>query len=58
MVAETQSYTTLAVLLVAGCTSAPEREVSRERVPYAVLPDGHDPLNPDELPPIFAPSHP
>jgi len=42
----------LAALVLAtlgGCASAPERELSRQPVPYAALPNGHDPLNPDRL---------
>jgi len=42
----------LAVLVLAtlgGCASAPERVLSRQPVPYAALPNGHDPLNPDRL---------
>jgi hypothetical protein len=57
----TRTWTILAVisglLLLSGCATAPEREISRERVPYAVLPNGHDPLNPDQLPPKFTPTH-
>ncbi len=34
---------------LAGCASAPERTLSRQPVPYAALPNGHDPLNPDRL---------
>jgi predicted acylesterase/phospholipase RssA len=36
-------------LLIAGCASAPERPLSRETLRYASLPNGHDPLNPDQL---------
>jgi len=32
-----------------GCSSAPERELSRQPVPYVSLPNGHDPLNPERL---------
>ncbi len=32
-----------------GCASAPERVLSRQPVPYATLPNGHDPLNPERL---------
>ena len=39
----------LAIALM-GCSSAPERQLSREPVaPYATLPNGNDPLNPSEL---------
>jgi hypothetical protein len=39
----------LATLFAAGCSTAPERALSREPVRYASLPNGHDPLNPDRL---------
>lgn len=32
---------------LAGCGSVPERELSRQAVPYVSLPNGHDPLNPE-----------
>ena len=35
--------------LMAGCTSAPKRELSTVSIPYAALPNGHDPLHPSEL---------
>jgi predicted acylesterase/phospholipase RssA len=38
-------------LVVSGCASAPERELSVDRSPYAVLVTGHDPLNPSEYMP-------
>ncbi len=41
------------VLLLAGCASAPERELSREVALYATLANGHDPLNPEQLSPHF-----
>ena len=37
------------LLTLVGCASAPERELSRQSVPYASLPNGHDPLNPKRL---------
>src|SRR5262249_11561584 len=37
-----------------GCASAPERVLSKKAPAYAVLPNGHDPLNPDQLSPIYA----
>ena len=43
----------LLVLVLAGCASAPEREISREVAPYATLQNGNDPLNPDRLSPYF-----
>ena len=42
----------LLMILVAalgGCASAPERELSRQPVPYVSLPNGHDPLNPERF---------
>ena len=44
----------LAALLLGGCASAPERVLSKKAPAYAVLPNGHDPLNPDQLSPIYA----
>src|SRR5215472_8554809 len=44
----------VAALLLAGCASAPERVLSKKAPAYAVLPNGHDPLNPDQLSPIYA----
>ncbi len=41
-------------LLLAGCTSAPEREVSLKPPSYATLPNGHDPFNPDQPSPLFS----
>jgi predicted acylesterase/phospholipase RssA/outer membrane murein-binding lipoprotein Lpp len=41
----------LVALVLAGCASAPEREISREVAPYAALQNGNDPLNPDRLSP-------
>ena len=43
----------LLALVLAGCASAPEREISREVAPYATLQNGNDPLNPDRLSPYF-----
>jgi hypothetical protein len=52
---------TLLVFLLAttlfGCASAPDRELSREQVPYALLPNGHDPLNPEEFLPDYVASY-
>jgi len=48
----TLSFLLLMAFLLAtlgGCASAPERELSRQPVPYASLPNGHDPLNPERL---------
>jgi hypothetical protein len=44
----------VAALLLAGCASAPERVLSHKAPAYAMLPNGHDPLNPDQLSPLFA----
>lgn len=44
----------LTVFLLVSCASAPQRELSREDSPYAALPNGQDPLNPDQLAPMFA----
>ncbi len=41
-------------LLLAGCASAPERVLSTKPAEYAGLPDGYDPLNPDQLAPTYA----
>ena len=43
---------TLLLSTLVGCASAPERELSRQPVPYAALPNGHDPLNPERLKPF------
>jgi predicted acylesterase/phospholipase RssA len=43
----------LAVLLMTGCASAPERALSRQPAQYASLPNGHDPLNPDQPLPTY-----
>ena len=40
---------TFAITGLAGCSSAPERTLSREPVPYASLPNGRDPLDPERL---------
>jgi hypothetical protein len=44
----------VAALLLAGCASAPERELSKKAPAYAMLPNGHAPLNPDQLSPLYA----
>ena len=43
----------LATLLLAGCASSPERELSQKAPTYAALPNGYDPLNPDQLSPMY-----
>jgi hypothetical protein len=44
----------VAALLLAGCATAPERELSKKAPTYAMLPNGHAPLNPDQLSPLYA----
>jgi len=41
-------------LLLAGCASPPERVLSQKAPSYAALPNGHDPLNPDQVSPLYA----
>jgi Patatin-like phospholipase len=41
-------------LLLAGCASPPERVLSKKAPSYASLPNGHDPLNPDQVSPYYA----
>ncbi len=43
----------IVALVLTGCASAPERELSQEPAYYAVLPNGHDPLDPDRLSPLY-----
>ncbi len=48
-----------ALVLVAGCASAPKRELSTEVSPYASLPNGRNPIRPDQhsqtvIPPLEA----
>jgi len=45
------------VLFVTGCASAPKRDLSRAVPSYVTLPNGHDPLNPDQLSPLFDPTN-
>jgi len=45
----------LLTLTLAGCASAPQQRVLSTKAPaYAALPNGHDPLNPDQLSPLYA----
>src|SRR6185436_17893164 len=44
----------VAALLLAGCASTPERALSQKAPAYATLPNGHDPLNPGKLSPLYA----
>ena len=39
--------------LVTSCASAPERVLSEKVPSYAALPNGYDPLNPDQLSPLY-----
>jgi hypothetical protein len=43
----------LVMLILAGCASSPERELSQKAPMYAALPNGHDPLNPGRLAPMY-----
>ena len=43
----------LVMLLLAGCASSPERELSQKAPTYAALPNGYDPLNPSRLAPMY-----
>ena len=42
---------------LSGCASAPKRELSTVSIPYAALPNGHDPLHPSELLSRHTPEH-
>jgi hypothetical protein len=44
----------MAALLLAGCSSPPERVLSQKAALYATLPNGYDPLKPDQFSPIYA----
>src|SRR4051794_34347875 len=43
----------VSALLLAGCASTPERVLSQKAPAYAMLPNGHAPLNPDQLSPLY-----
>jgi len=43
----------MVALVVAGCSSVPERQLSLKPASYAALPNGHDPLNPDRISPAY-----
>ncbi len=43
----------MVALVLAGCVSAPDRELSLKPASYAGLPNGHDPLNPDQISPLY-----
>ncbi|WP_430233146.1 patatin-like phospholipase family protein [Nitrosomonas communis] len=44
----------MVALLLAGCASPPERVLSQKAPAYATLPNGHDPLNPDQVSHLYA----
>jgi hypothetical protein len=44
----------VAALLLAGCASPPQRVLSQKAPAYAALPNGYDPLNPNQVSPIYA----
>lgn len=44
----------LAVVILAGCASPPERALSEKAPSYATLPNGYDPLNPTQPSAIYA----
>ena len=48
----------VASLLVAACASVPHRELSLKPATYAMLPNGHDPLNPGKVSPLYAAAAP
>ncbi len=43
----------LALLFLMGCASAPDRALSDEVPIYAALPNGHNPVDPTELAPLY-----
>ena len=43
----------LGTLSLAGCGSVPERALSTEPPAYALLPNGNDPMNPDQPSPLY-----
>jgi len=44
----------MAALLLAGCSSPPQRVLSQKAAAYASLPNGYDPLKPDQISPLYA----
>jgi outer membrane murein-binding lipoprotein Lpp len=44
----------VAALLLAGCASAPKRALSQKAPAYAALPNGYDPLKPNQFSPMYA----
>ncbi len=47
---------TLAALILVGCTTPPPRELSRELPRHVSLPNGHNPLHPEQLMPQSMPA--
>ncbi len=43
----------LVVALAIGCASPPDRKLSTAPARFATLPNGHDPLNPERLSPLY-----
>jgi len=43
----------LLMIILVGCASSPERELSQKTSMYASLPNGYDPLNPARLSPMY-----
>jgi hypothetical protein len=43
----------IGILFCVGCGSVPERQLSQTPPAYAVLPNGHDPMNPEQLSPLY-----
>ncbi|TXK92940.1 hypothetical protein BMR02_16010, partial [Methylococcaceae bacterium HT1] len=44
----------LVTLTMAGCTSAPKRVLFEKAPTYAALPNGYNPLSPDQVSPMYA----
>jgi hypothetical protein len=44
----------VAALLLAGCASPPKRVLSQKSPAYAMLPNGYDPLKPNQFSPMYA----
>ncbi len=43
----------LVTLILAGCAFSPERELSQKTPTYAALPNGNNPMSPDQLSPMY-----
>jgi hypothetical protein len=53
MIVVVASFWVMAIL--AGCASSPQQRVLSEKAPtYAALPNGNNPMNPDQLSPLYA----